>query len=1018
MFLFSNQSIFVMESRLNDLKLRLMIQSKANNISSLLADRLPKMAMVMLLVSFAFSSFAQGWEKTFGGNAEDQGFSIIQTTDHGFLAVGWSESFGEDNDPDVYVVRTDVDGTLLWDKIFDEGLAGRAYSVIETSDKGFLIAGEIVNTLGEESIIYLLKITEEGKKEWSKSYGDVQVSAEAHDLCELPGGGFALTGKINAENGEDDIIVVRVDGQGEEIWTKTFGGDKDDTGNAIVSLEDGIVIVGSIKDEVGADSDIYISRLDLDGNVVWADTTLQTNQGEEGNDLLLTQSGELVIAGSVENFQKAFLAKYDQDGDAVWFKWIDLNADDVFSAVIEDKNEDLVAVGLTVPGGAALDVLIGKFDKNGNEIWLKSLGEDGPNTDFGEDIAPRIDGGYVIVGYNAVELFAFHDLSLIKTDENGDILTNYINGRVYSDEGNCDDFDEAIDLPLEDWLVIAKGSSQSFLGTTDANGMFNIRVDTGSYEVDVLPINAYWSSCLEEEGYHIEIEEFYDTTFQINFPVTKSIDCPYLEVDISAEFLTICSDIDYTVAYCNLGTGSAEDAYVDLVIDEDLTVNSASLPFTMIGDSLYRFDLGTIDPTVCGSFVLNAALPCEGIATGQAGLVSAHIFPDTICTQPGPNWDGSSIIVAGACIENDKVQFEVKNVGDGDMQDSIQYFIVEDDVIVFISNPIELEVDSSDIFETDATGATYRIVAEQSVDHPGMGFPTTIVEGCSEDGNYNTGFVTQFPENDQDPFIAIDVQEAIDIDSELPQVKLRGYPKGFYGNQIVANTDLTYVINFVNTGIDTINRIVIRDTIPEELDIESVVPGSSSHPYDFEIYENGILKFTFNEIQLQPSGSAEATNRGFVKFRIAQKPDLSVGTQIKNSAAVFFDYHDPLETEVVEHEVNCLESFFPIEEEALNNCFIVDLITDVDPGPNFIDGVKIKVHPNPFFESATIEIVGELYDDEITFELYDLYGQLIRRNYFKGQHIMFYRNHLPSGMYVFRLESKGQQISSGKLMVR
>lgn len=983
-----------------------------------MVEYLLKAAMVMLLVSFALGAFGQGWEKTFGGNAEDQAFSIIQTNDHGFLIVGWSESFGEDNDQDVYVVRTDVDGTLLWEKVFDEGIREVGYSVVETADRGFLIVGEMLRDFGEEPVPYLLKITEEGKFEWSQTYGDGTLRSLLRDICILPSGGYALVGRIEVEeeDNNNNILIIRTDEFGNEIWQKTYGGVKEDEGDAIIALEDGIVIAGSVQRDlglIGNNNDIFISRLDLDGEVVWADTTLQSNEIEEGKDLLLTQSGELIIVGSAESYDKAFIAKYNLNGDKLWARWIDNGLDDYFNAVVEDQNEDFVAVGGTIIGDFNVDILLGKFDKNGNVIWLKNTGDDGVNIDSGEGVAARADGGYVIAGYNSADLFAFHDVSLIKTDENGNTLTNYIIGQVYSDEGNCDDFDIEDDLPLEDWLVIAKGSTRSFLGTTDENGMFNIRVDTGSYEVNVLPVNDYWTNCLEEEGYQIEIEEFYDTTFQVNFPITKSIDCPYLEVDISAEFLTICSDIDYTVAYCNLGTGAAEDAYVDLVIDGDLTVNGASLPFTQVGDSLYRFDLGTINSTECGSFVLNAALPCEGIATGQAGLVSAHIFPDSICTEPGPNWDGSSIIVSGACIENDKVTFEVKNVGEGNMEDPIQYFIVEDDVIVFISDPIELEPDVSDTFETDATGSTYRIVAEQSVDHPGMGFPTAVVEGCSEDGNYNTGFVTQFPENDQDPFVAIDVQEAIDIDSELPQVNLRGYPKGFYSNEIVANTDLTYIITFENTGIDTINRIVIRDTIPTELDIESVVPGSSSHPYDFEIYENGILKFTFNEIQLQPSGSAEATNRGFVKFRIAQKPDLSVGTKIKNSAAVFFDYHDPLGTQIVEHEIsNCL-NFFPTED--LENCFV---ITDVDPDPNNPEGVKIKVHPNPFFESATIEIEGELYNEEVTFELYDLYGQLIRRNYFKGQHIMFYRNHLPSGMYIFRLESKGQQIHSGRLVVR
>lgn len=1006
-----------MESRLNDLKSKLMIQSKANNISSFVMESLSKMAMVMLLVSIAWSTFGQGWEKAFGGDSEDQGFAVLQTNDHGFLTVGWSESFGEDNDPDVYVIRTDVDGTVIWEKVFDDGLAGKSKAVIETADKGFLIAGELVSEVGDESVTYLLKITEEGKKEWSRTYGDPTIQSEARGICEAPGGGFFVIGNIKGENDKNDVVVMKVDDQGEEVWTKTFGNNQEDRGNAIVSWSDGIAIVGTTKDNEGTDNEAFVSRLDLEGNLVWTDTLLQTTLGEEGNDLLLTQSGELVVVGSIESFGKAFIAKYSVSGEQLWLRSADfeVGGDDVFYEITEDANEDLAAVGIAV-GDFNADILLGKFDKDGNELWLKTIGDD-EFIDSGEGVDALETGGYVIVGYNSADFFGFNNVFLIKTDVNGDIMTNYITGRVYSDEGDCDDFDPE-DLPLEDWLVIAQGTEKSFLGTTDENGVYSIRVDTGLYEVNVLPVNSYWTEC-QEDGYQVNFEEFYDTTFQVNFSIIKDIECPYLEVDVSAEFLTICSDIDYTVAYCNLGTGPAEEAYVDLTIDEDLSVNSASLPFTQIGDSLYRFELGTIDPTVCGNFVINTALPCDGIATDQAGMVSAHIYPDSICSQPGPNWDGSSVIVSGACIENDSVRFKIENVGDGDMQDPIQYFIVEDDVIVFFSEPVEIEAGGSEFESFDSDGSTYRIVSEQSMDHPGMGFPTAVVEGCTEDGNYTTGYVTQFPENDQDPFVAIDVQEAIDIDSELPQVDLRGYPKGIYGNEVVANTDLTYILSFINTGNDTINRIVIRDTIPTELDITSVVPGSSSHPYDFEIYENGILKFTFNEIQLQPSGSAEATNRGFVKFRIAQKPDLSVGTKISNSAAVFFDYHDPLETKEVEHVVSCLESF---TVEAVQNqegdCIIVDIISDVDPDPNNPEGIKIKVHPNPFFESATIEIEGELYDDEITFELYDLYGRVIRRNYFKGQHIMFYRNHLPSGVYTFKLESEGQHIYTGRLVVR
>eukprot|EP01024_Parvocaulis_polyphysoides_P061617 TRINITY_DN6835_c1_g1_i2.p2 TRINITY_DN6835_c1_g1~~TRINITY_DN6835_c1_g1_i2.p2 ORF type:complete len:276 (+),score=44.51 TRINITY_DN6835_c1_g1_i2:60-887(+) len=270
-----------------------MIQSKANNISSFVMESLSKMAMVMFLVSFAWSTFGQGWERTFGGDNEDYGFDVIQTNDRGFLIVGMSESFGDDNDADVYVVRTDADGTLLWEKVFDEGLAGFGSSVIETSDLGFLIGGQIMREFNEEPIPYLLKITEEGKFEWSRTYGDGTLNSQLRDVCALPGGGYALVGRVKAENGEDDILLIRTDEDGNAMWQKTIGGEKDDVGNAIVGLEDGMVIVGSIQNGTGADNDIYISRLDLEGNTIWADTTLQTNAGEDGNDLLLTQSGQM-----------------------------------------------------------------------------------------------------------------------------------------------------------------------------------------------------------------------------------------------------------------------------------------------------------------------------------------------------------------------------------------------------------------------------------------------------------------------------------------------------------------------------------------------------------------------------------------------------------------------------------------------------------------------------------------------------------------------------------------------------
>ena len=1011
-----------MQSRLNDLKNRLMTQSKASNTSKLTAFSRATTVVVLLLIS-ALTGRAQGWELAFGGNAEDQGLSIIQTNDQGYLVVGISESFGEDNDLDVYIIRTDVDGTLLWEREIDEGIIEHGYTAIETEDGGFLIAGDILRNVGEQFNAYLLKVDKTGKFEWSKSYGDISIPEQAFDICKTDDGGYALIGRRITEDNQEDILVIRVDEDGNELWTKTYGQEFDEIGTAIIGIDDGFWMLGNIKDGdfSNGDFDIYLSKIDLDGNLIWADTILQTEDEEQGLDLILTESQELVFSGFADNGTQAFIAKYSLNGDSIWHRSAELGQDNQFITLTEDYQHNIVTAGITNFNDGNTDILLAKYSPDGTELLLKNIGNDVAGnsvfnvvTDIASGIAATVDGGYIVTGHSAIGILNFiNDVTLTKVDVNGNSYTNFIEGKVYADESeDCSGFAPG-DMLLEDYLIIAKGTTQTFVGTSDAEGNYKIRVDTGTYQVDVVLQNNYWELC-EDAGYVVNFSEFYDTTTQIDFPIIRGIECPYLEVDISAEFLTVCSDIDYTVAYCNLGTSLAGNSYTDVTLDDELTFNSSSVPGTLLTGpqdppNTYRFELGGLSPTDCGSFTINASMDCNGIATGQAGLVSAHIYPDSICTTPGPDWDGASIIVTGVCL-NDSITFEIKNVGDGDMDSDLQFFIVEDD-LMFFQGSFDLDSDSTLVQKAPKNGATFRIVAEQSPDHPGMSNPTIAIEGCTlEPGdNYSTGYYTQLPENDQDPFIAIDVQE-INIENSSDKVLLRGYPKGYQNLIITPNTDLTYIISFQNLGTDTISRIVIRDTLSSHLDIGKIIPGSSSHPYDYEVYNNGILKITFNEIQLQPSGSTEeALTRGFVKFRIAQEPNNPVGTTIENSATVFFDYHEPVQTKIVRHEVGCEDFFdFDIEE----SCIITSTYN-----PDLPEGIKIKVYPNPFFEKATIEVDGNVTGVK-EFTVYDVQGRLVKRSYFERSQFEFYRNDLPAGLYFYKLAFEGQLINSGKIVVR
>ncbi len=953
----------------------------------------------LLIAVSLLSLHGQGWQVSFGGNGEDQGQALKQTVDHGFVLVGFSESYGPDNDLDVYVVRTDVDGKLIWFQTYDEGFIEHGYDVIETTDNGLLIVGDIYNSAQDfpgNANVYLLRLDKRGRMLWSRQYGGPRFE-QGLSICAAPGGGYAILGRTkDTSNGQDDVLLIRVDAEGNELWRRTYGNAGDDRGTAIVPVGDGFAFTGFSSNVVGGiGNDIILYRVDGQGEVIWMEV-FGTSGNEEAHDLILSAEGTLVLAGSINNYNDAFVAKYTLDGDLVWTKSVGGGplGDEAFG-IVELPDLSLVIAGRTETTASNTDILLAKLDKNSNLIWFRALG-DKDLLDTGEDIVATQTGGFAIIGYNALDAVFFNDLTLMVADGSGNTITNTIGGKVFRDQGNC--HLDASDTGLEGWIVRAQSNNRVYFGATDAQGNYSILTDIGTYQVTLIPrVADYWQSCVPG-GYLVNLGTPYDSA-NLNFPVFVSVDCPYLEVDVTAPYLQYCSAVEYTVNYRNIGPGLGSNAYVEVVLGNTLTFVSSSIPGTVQGNKV-TFQLGNVASTAQGSFTFLTSVPCTGILVGSAALVSAKIFPNTPCVDPNPNWDGSSITVSAQC-EPDSIRFIIRNEGAGDMSDPSRAIIIEDQVLLFQE---EIQLDAGDTREltVPADGATYRLIAEQSDFHPGRSFPSVAVEGCASGGDYSTGQVTQFPEDDQDAFVDIDVQEI--VGSQILPADLRGYPKGYGDSSLIAqNTDITYVLFFANTGTDTIDRIVIRDTLSARLDPTSVVPGSSSHPYRWEVFGNGILRITIDDVELLPGGSAAGPeSQGFVKFKVSQKPNNPIGSTIENRAALYFDYQAPRTTNMVTHKVGEFPQFIRV--------------STFDPG--FLPGVKINVFPNPFVESAVFEVQGiEMKTAEL--ELFDGLGRMMERKLFFGNRLEYQHNkQLGSGMYFFLVKSEGRLIGSGKITVR
>ena len=217
-------------------------------------------------------------------------------------------------------------------------------------------------------------------------------------------------------------------------------------------------------------------------------------------------------------------------------------------------------------------------------------------------------------------------------------------------------------------------------------------------------------------------------------------------------------------------------------------------------------------------------------------------------------------------------------------------------------------------------------------------------------------------------------------------------PEGFIAN----DQELTYKIRFQNIGNDLVNRVVLRDELPEGLDISTLVRGVASHAYQFRIEGKRTLVWEFSNINLLDSTTNEPESHGFATFRITPQIDLPDGTELPNKAAIFFDNSDPIITNTV---INTIGE-----------------PTNVKPG-------DVAIYPNPMTNFTTIRILPRQLDsneEEIqSIEIYTMLGhQVLSMNGLTGTRVMIERGELPSGYYIVKVKSNKGVFYIGKLLVQ
>ena len=207
----------------------------------------------MFLFSIGFIDGQVTFQKTYGGMSNDEGHSLLQTSDSGYIIAGHTHSFGAGSQ-DVYLLKTDSNGDTLWTKTFGGTGNDAGFSIDKTGDGGYIIVGTTTSFGAGANDVYIIKIDSVGNAIWTKTYGGIDGDIGT-TVKQTIDGGYIITGYSTV--GSQDVYLVKTDALGNIIWTKTYGGSGIDQGNSLeLTIAGGYIILGR-TDSFGTNPKIY-----------------------------------------------------------------------------------------------------------------------------------------------------------------------------------------------------------------------------------------------------------------------------------------------------------------------------------------------------------------------------------------------------------------------------------------------------------------------------------------------------------------------------------------------------------------------------------------------------------------------------------------------------------------------------------------------------------------------------------------------------------------------------------------
>lgn len=751
---------------------------------------------------------------------------------------------------------------IQWQRTFGYGPMNKGIAIVKLPNDEFATLG------AGGGYLILAKRNKLGAAIWTKFYPYSSYPVSPRSFSPTQDGGFIITGEIFeciAGYSKTDIWVMKVDAFGNQQWQACYGGTGDDVGTSVVQLSSGnymlAAMAGSNDFNISGNhggSDGWLAEFSPAGVMLWSRCFGGSNF-DGIFDVKATSDG-FIVAGSTRSVNgdlagtglhgevDGFMTKFDNNRNVLWTKCFGGTSDDNLKKLIVNDAGDFFTIGMSrsadgdISGNhGAEDVWIVKVNSSGTLLWQRPLGGSGIDDGLSLDLCP--DGDLAISGFSG---------SL-----DGDMHSNYyahkcfvakispITGQVKARAllAGIDVFES-----IEGVTVSSEGGILAFGSVMRNNPYVTNYVGGTSYETNIWLLklgafntikgNIYLDKNLN--GIKETNEPFFDEGL-LTVKKAGATDSVRLNA-FGGHFIT------------NTDTGNFETRFTPYLPYYTIEPSTKSTVFT----SYYNSD----------SFAIRL-LPIPGKRDLKLSMV------DLIGARGG---------------RETAIKINYRNVGTETVTATLK----------FVKDP---KTDFASAVPAITTIQQDTIIWNLGVLHPLDSGSVKINLYVKPPPLNNIGSLLNYSVS----IVHDDVDETpVDNRQRLRQVVIGSFDPNdkrelsttgkIKTSEITSGEYLNYMIRFQNTGNDTAYKIVILDTLQSKLDVSTLEMTGASHKYSLAVLNNGVLRWTFDDIKLVDSIHNEPLSHGYISFRIRPTNTVVPGDTLKNNCSIYFDFNLPVKT--------------------------------------------------------------------------------------------------------------------------